>query len=525
MRDGPPHPFVTSLIGQKIAGRYIVERVLRAGGMGVVALGRYPELEQEVAIKFMKPEYAAYDVLCARFLREARLAARVKSPHFVRVFDFGRIEPNVPYLVMEMLTGRDLADEIDEGGAMPVALAVDYVLQACVALAEVHGMGIVHRDLKPSNLFLASVGRSRMLKVLDFGVSKESVGEALTSTGAPIGTPHYMSPEQVKEAKNVDARTDIWALGVILYELVTACVPFGQEGQPIGEVYGMIMHVEPTPPRQYMPSLPLELEAVILKCLRRDPALRYPDVGALADALWPFANAESAARVRHVHEVSASSVRPPPFTPVDSDRSAAPAASGPFASERLLPSGGAASKAASTPFRKPLRSGGAIEGPHVADEESLGPTRAIGPPARVRPETSLTATRSPDASAPDRAPTPKRGALIFIGALAFVVGAGIAASAFWHGKNDDESTQSPSPSSAASAPVATSTAIAPPIPSPPTPAATTPVFASPTVSASARPVPSQAPSARHHTPPPVSTAKAQPNEPNTGSADLLNDRK
>lgn len=115
----------------------------------------------------------------------------------------------MPYLVMEMLTGRDLADEIDEGGAMPVALAVDYVLQACVALAEVHGMGIVHRDSKPSNLFLASVGRSRMLKVLDFGVSKESVGEALTFTGAPIGTPHYMSPEQVKEAKNVDARTDI----------------------------------------------------------------------------------------------------------------------------------------------------------------------------------------------------------------------------------------------------------------------------------------------------------------------------
>ena len=523
MRDGPPHPFVTSLIGQKIAGRYIVERVLRAGGMGVVALGRYPELEQEVAIEFMKPEYAAYDVLCARFLREARLAARVKSPHFVRVFDFGRIQPNVPYLVMEMLTGRDLADEIDEGGAMPVALAVNYVLQACVALAEVHGMGIVHRDLKPSNLFLASVGRSRMLKVLDFGVSKESVGEALTSTGAPIGTPHYMSPEQVKEAKNVNARTDIWALGVILYELVTACVPFGQEGQPIGEVYGMIMHVEPTPPRQYMPSLPLELEAVILKCLRRDPALRYPDVGALADALWPFANAESAARVRHVHEVSASSVRPPPFTPVDSDRSAAPPRPVRLRASGSCRRGGRrarrrARRSQAAPERR--GDGGASRrGRRVARADARDRSARARAPGDVADGDAIAG----HVRAGSRAHAEARRADLHRGARVRG-GRGDRRERLWHGKNDDESTQSPSPSSAASAPVATSTAIAPPILRH-RPRRHNPRFRVSDRSASARPVPSQAPSARHHTPPPVSTAKAQPNEPNTGSADLLNNRK
>ena len=147
--DGVSKSFIDSLTQERIGGRYVVERVLRAGGMGVVAAGRYPELDQEVAIKFMLPELAAHEVLSARFLREARLAAKVKSPHFVRVFDFGRIQSGVPYIVMEMLAGRDLRDEIAARGALPVEESVDYLLQAAVGIAEIHSYGVVHRTSSP----------------------------------------------------------------------------------------------------------------------------------------------------------------------------------------------------------------------------------------------------------------------------------------------------------------------------------------------------------------------------------------
>jgi serine/threonine-protein kinase len=301
-------PVIEALIGERIGGRYIVERILGMGGMGVVAAGRYPELGQEVAIKFLRPELAANSILSARFLREARLAGRVKSPHFVRVFDLGKLDSGIPFLVMELLTGHDLGSELDARGPLPVTDAVDFVLQALVGIAEIHALGIIHRDLKPSNLFVSEAAGTRSIKVLDFGISKESgpVSSALTATDNMIGTPQYMSPEQVKESRTVDETSDVWSLGVILYELLTHALPFTAEGGSVGELFGLILFTDPTPPTKHRADLSPELEAIILKCLRRDRADRYANVLELAEALRPFASAEGAHRIHAVKQAFAT---------------------------------------------------------------------------------------------------------------------------------------------------------------------------------------------------------------------------
>jgi serine/threonine-protein kinase len=301
----------------RIGGRYVVEKVLGSGGMGVVATAKYPELHQKVAIKFLRPEHASNAILNARFVREARLAARVKSEHFVRVFDIGKLPTGVPYLVMELLTGKDLADELVEHGPMQVETALEWVLQSMVGLAEIHALGVVHRDLKPSNLFISEAAGKRMVKVLDFGISKESSktdsGAPLTSTDNLLGTPQYMSPEQVRASKDVDARSDIWAVGVILYELLTGRRPFVSDENATGELFAKVLYIDPVKPREIEPGIPAELEAVIMKCLARDRADRYGDAGALAEALQPFIAPSSARHIDAVKQALAarSSIVPP----------------------------------------------------------------------------------------------------------------------------------------------------------------------------------------------------------------------
>jgi serine/threonine-protein kinase len=295
--------FLDSLKGERIAGRYVVERVIRSGDTGVVAAGR--DAEHVVAIKFMREELAADPVLSARFLREAGLAARVKSPHFVRVFDSGKLPNGVPFLVMEMLEGRDLRDELDTLGPLPIALAVDYVLQAAVGVAEMHSLGIVHRDLKPSSLFLAEIAGTEIIKVLDFGVTMGvggADGTTLTSTGSLVRAAHYTSPEQIRDSKRTDVRSDVWSLGVILYELLTDSVPFAGGGVSTSEVYGLILHATPANVRSRRADVPGALEAVIMKCLQREAKDRFADVGELAEALRPFAPTVSAAHVSAVHQ-------------------------------------------------------------------------------------------------------------------------------------------------------------------------------------------------------------------------------
>ncbi|HSN86692.1 MAG TPA: protein kinase, partial [Thermoanaerobaculia bacterium] len=281
--------------GQVFAGKYRVEKILGAGAMGVVVAAWHLDLDQWVAIKLMRPEMAGEADAVVRFLREARAAARIQSEHVARVLDVSRLENGAPYIVMEHLSGTDLDQLLQERGPLPIEEAVEYVLQACEAIAEAHRHGIVHRDLKPSNLFLARrADGSPLVKVLDFGISKMSRGaqatleRSLTGATEVMGTPHYMSPEQIRSMKDVDGRADIWALGVILYRLLTTEHPF--EAENLGACLVKIAVDPPVSLRSRRASVPVELEAVVLDCLEKNRDKRLQTVAALAERLGPFAS-------------------------------------------------------------------------------------------------------------------------------------------------------------------------------------------------------------------------------------------
>lgn len=274
-----------------IAGRYRVECVLGSGGMGAVLAARHLQLDEAVALKFLHPHLAADAVSVERFFREARAASRIKSEHVVRVHDVGTTEAGLPYLAMELLEGTDLGDLVARG-PLPVPLAVDCVLQAAEALVEAHAEGIVHRDIKPSNLWLTQRrDGAPLVKVLDFGISKlVSVdGDAkLTDTRAVFGSPAYMSPEQIRSAKRVDHGTDVWALGVVLFELLSGRVPFDADN--VTGVLAAITADPPQPLRAHRAELSPELERVVLSALEKDPA-RRASLRELASGLRPFATA------------------------------------------------------------------------------------------------------------------------------------------------------------------------------------------------------------------------------------------
>lgn len=306
--------------GTVIANRYRVDRPLGAGTMGVVVAGWNLELDQPVAIKFLNPEVMGARDAMERFRREVRTAAKIRSEHVTRVLDVGTLESGLPYMVMELLDGQNLEEELGSRGPLPVHEAVGYVLEAIEALAEAHASSVVHRDLKPANLFISRrADRSRIVKVLDFGVSK-TIGDpasgnnsevGLTRTGMIIGSPLYMSPEQLRSTKTIDARADIWALGGILFQLLTTHTPY--DARTVADLCAMLLRDPPTPPSRYRSDLPLELEAVILRCLEREPEDRYPNVSALADALLPFAPPNArihAERARGVLVGAPESIRP-----------------------------------------------------------------------------------------------------------------------------------------------------------------------------------------------------------------------
>jgi eukaryotic-like serine/threonine-protein kinase len=276
--------------GDVLAGKYQVERVLGIGGVGVVVAAHHVELDDKVALKFLLPQALKNAEAVARFVREARAAVRIKSEHVARVSDVGKLDNGAPYMVMEYLEGRDLAAMLEERGVLPPERAVELVLQACEAIAEAHGLGIVHRDLKPSNLFCVRRADGVLsVKVLDFGISKLTSPEGrkakITHEDAVMGSPAYMSPEQMQASPEVDARTDIWALGVILFELLTGRVPF--EGE-VSTDLAIKIATMPTPSLQSARAdVSVGLERVVMRCLEKDPALRFQNVGELAVALEP----------------------------------------------------------------------------------------------------------------------------------------------------------------------------------------------------------------------------------------------
>jgi serine/threonine protein kinase len=279
-------------VGEVLDGKYRVERVLGNGGMGVVVAARHLQLDQLVAIKLVLPETTRNDVLVARFLREARSAAKLRSEHVARVLDVACLADGAPYIVMEYLEGADLAAVLDSEGPLGMAEACDYMLQACHAIAEAHRLGIVHRDLKPENIYRTTrVGGASLIKVLDFGISKVMTSDlgALTQTRAVLGSPAYMAPEQLRSSRRADPRADVWALGVVLYELLTRRCPFEADSLP-----DLCLKVTREPPRpldELRDDLPAELVQVIARCLEKDADRRFADAGELADALEPFAAA------------------------------------------------------------------------------------------------------------------------------------------------------------------------------------------------------------------------------------------
>jgi eukaryotic-like serine/threonine-protein kinase len=293
--------------GDVLSGKFRVERVLGVGGMGVVVAATHLQLGKLVALKFMLKQALAYPDNVARFEREARAAVRLRSDHVAKVTDVGRLDDDglagsgAPYMVMEFLEGEDLDAFLRRNGALPVQQAVDFVLQACEAIAEAHSLGIIHRDLKPKNLFLTErLNGEPLVKVLDFGVSK-IVGApeelSLTATTQVLGSPSYMSPEQLRASRDVDLRTDIWGLGVILYELLTGSLPF--PATTLTQLTAMVISDPPKPIALVRQDVPAEVSAIVMRCLEKNPEARFQSVGELAAALAQFASPSSSALATH----------------------------------------------------------------------------------------------------------------------------------------------------------------------------------------------------------------------------------
>ncbi|HET9955399.1 MAG TPA: serine/threonine-protein kinase [Polyangiaceae bacterium] len=299
--------------GSVLAGKYRVERILGQGGMGIVVAALHLSLDELVAIKFLLPEALHNPQVVGRFEREAKAAAKIRSEHVARVRDVGKLDWGTPYMVMEYLEGRDLGQILRQRGCFPLQEAVDYLLQACEALAEAHALGIVHRDLKPSNLFLtARADGSACIKVLDFGISKvlgagsgNYAEMGMTRSTMVLGSPLYMSPEQLSSSRDVDTRTDIWSLGVILFELLTGRPPFAAQSLP--QLCMTIMTQGAPNMRETRPDLPIGVEQIVAQCLQREPKQRIQSVAVLAQMLTQFAPKRSMLSVERIARVAQSS--------------------------------------------------------------------------------------------------------------------------------------------------------------------------------------------------------------------------
>jgi serine/threonine protein kinase len=294
--------------GEILDGKYRVQHVLGAGGMGMVVLAQDIGLDHKVAIKLLLPEMLSNPKAVGRFAREARNAVRIKGQHMTRVLGVGTLATGAPYMVMEFLEGCDLHQLLQQRGPLPFDEAIDFVLQACEVAAEAHALGIVHRDFKPANLFcVRGVDGRFSVKVLDFGISKVTPLDGspslmhMTNTTGLLGSPFYMSPEQMIAPYAVDHRTDIWALGIIIHELLTGSVPF--PGTTLPEVTIRIHSCPPVLLREGRPDAPEGLQSVVTRCLEKDREKRFANVGELARALLPFGSRRASAWVDRIADI------------------------------------------------------------------------------------------------------------------------------------------------------------------------------------------------------------------------------
>lgn len=290
-------------VGDLIDGKYRVERQIGEGGMGIVLAARHEALGERFALKILGE--GSDETLRRRFLREAQAAARITSVHIARVFDVGMLADGAPYMVMELLEGEDLDARLARAGPLRLADAVDYLLQACEALAEAHGLGIVHRDIKPGNLFLSCADDGQpLVKLLDFGISKDAVKTGddritrLTRTGSVLGSPQFMAPEQLVSSRDVDPRADVWSLGATFFELLTAEAAF--DGHSMADLYTAILRDPPRSIFALRPDLPQEIERIIGRCLEKDVLDRYDTVADLVEDLRPFAPRRALASIRRI---------------------------------------------------------------------------------------------------------------------------------------------------------------------------------------------------------------------------------
>jgi len=453
--DAQPAPLE---VGQVIARKYRLDRLLGAGGMGYVALATHLQLDQRVALKFLRPETVKRKDLVQRFAVEARAAAKIRGDHVAKVTDVDALEDGTPFMVMEYLEGEDLSERLTRKGRLAFAEAADFVLQACEAIGEAHSMRIIHRDLKPSNLFLATrPDGSEMVKVLDFGISKMLEDTAaITQTQASFGSIPYMAPEQMRNARHCDERTDIWALGVTFYELVTQNYPF--PGMTGPEVIARVMEGSLVPVEELRPDATPLVRRIIALCTQKDPSQRYVDIGELAMDLAGVVGTEMARdRAKRVLRLVQPGVDQLGSLNVDVVR-------------RAELQHGQAAQAAQAP----------VQGVRAATAP-LGP--ALVPPA-VQPGSSAPSSSTGAAAGPvvlgaalssTGNPAPKGSpfvrAMLVGGAVALVVVGGVGALVFM---KSGSGAPMPPPSSAAAAPP-------PPAPPPPTaaPAPETPATAAP----------------------------------------------
>jgi eukaryotic-like serine/threonine-protein kinase len=284
--------------GEVIVGKYKVIRLIGTGGVGFVVSARHVGFDELVALKFLRPEFATHAEAVTRFTIEARASFKIKSEHVARVLDVDTLIDGTPFIAMELLEGTDLRSLLDRCRMLAIPPAVDYALQTCEALAAAHSLRVIHRDIKPENLFLTGPGdETDRIKVLDFGISKV----ALTGTGRhtnqaltriAVGTPPYMSPEQVRASSDLDARSDIWSLGCVLYELITGTAPFDR--MSLMQSCAAVLEEQPAPPRDLRPGVSHELDAVVMRCLEKHPDARFQNVAELAEALAPFGSGQLA---------------------------------------------------------------------------------------------------------------------------------------------------------------------------------------------------------------------------------------